>query len=306
MSKENYKLVSTENIDKENLKELLELSLNIKNNINDYIKSEPLKGKILATIFYEPSTRTSSSFQAAMYKLGGKVINLDIQSSSVKKGETLEDTLKTMATYCDAIALRYNNILPKNFEIDVPFINAGDGSGEHPTQALLDIFTIYNEFGYIGFNKKHNRNMNITFLGDLKYSRTIHSLIKLLCLYQNITFTYASVDGLEMPIDIIEYVNKRNIHQICSNLEDCIQDADVLYCTRIQKERFENSDKELKNYLVNQELLNKALPDMIVMHPLPRCEEISRDIDNDFRACYFRQMENGLYARMALLHKILY
>ena len=304
------KLISVTNLNRKDVDKIMSKAKYIKDNILEYPKLEQLKGKILGCIFYEPSTRTSASFQAAMYKLGGNVIMLNSNNSSNQKGEDLEDTIITMETYCDALVLRHPMKNSSQIAADIcqkPLFNAGDGNGEHPTQALLDLFTIKNEMGYIGFNTEEQRNMNIVFCGDLKNSRTIHSLIKLLCLYDKINLIYVSPKGLEVPSDIIKYVNnykKKNINQSTNNLQDSIKLADVLYVTRIQKERFNNveSYNQVKDsYCINKKLINDALSKMIIMHPLPRNNEISKDVDHDPRAAYFRQMTNGLYVRMALL-----
>jgi len=271
-----------------------------------------LKHKIMASIFYEPSTRTCCSFQAAMLRMGGSVINLPIDQSSVQKGETLEDTIQTMCCYSDVIVMRHpqKNAVAEAAKVATkPLINAGDGIGEHPTQALLDLYTIQSELGKIGSYPNHLSKMTITFLGDLKNSRTIHSLVKLLVHFPGIEFIYVSPEGLHMPEEIIEYLQRHNIKQHDNIvLEDAVQNTDVLYVTRIQKERFpsiESYEKVLDTYCVNTETMKNAKQNMIVMHPLPRLKEISREIDCDPRCAYFRQMEYGVYMRMAILEKIL-
>jgi aspartate carbamoyltransferase len=241
---------------------------------------------------------------------------LNSSNSSNQKGEDLEDTIITMETYCDALVLRHpmkNSSLIASKICQKALFNAGDGNGEHPTQALLDLFTIQDEMGYIGYNVEQKRNMNIVFCGDLKNSRTVHSLIKLLCLYDKINLIYVSPEGLELPNEIIKYVteynsskdnNKTKLNQIISNLKDAIKTADVLYVTRVQKERFDSVDSynQVKDsYVINNKLMKQALKKMIIMHPLPRNNEITKEVDNDPRAAYFRQMKNGLYTRMALL-----
>jgi carbamoyl-phosphate synthase/aspartate carbamoyltransferase len=312
------------NLDKDCSKHLLDVEHFTKEDIMTYIlkaqgmknfcltnqKLNYLSGKILACIFYEPSTRTSCSFQSAMLRLGGQVITITDKYSSVEKGETLEDTIRTLASYSDGIILRHP--LKGSAKIaasvsDIPIINAGDGNGEHPTQALLDIYTIYSELGGILDNE-----MTITFLGDLKNSRTIHSLIRLLCLFPNKRFIYISPVGLEMPIEIIKFVQERNIYikQITNiTLKEAITITDVLYVTRIQKERFCDIKLDSNildpNYCIDLELMKNAKEKMIVMHPLPRNQEISIDFDNDPRAVYFRQMKYGLYMRMAILNTLI-
>lgn len=260
--------------------------------------------KIMINLFYEPSTRTSCSFQVAAYKLGCKVINITDKYSSVEKGETLEDTIKTLNSYGDVIVLRHPE--KDSFErarsvSKIPIINAGNGNGEHPTQALLDIYTIYDEL------LKHNIKVGddyitVTFVGDLKNSRTAHSLIKIL---QNIRFVqliFVSPPGLELyDEDAITNMD----------LREAIGITDILYVTRVQKERF-SCEQEYRDivdnyddYRVTPELLKYAKPNAIIMHPLPRGDELSIRVDSDPRAVYFKQVENGVYMRMAILESIL-
>lgn len=283
--------------------------------MKDLVKSKGglsiLKNKVLTSLFYEPSTRTSCSFQAAMLRLGGSVINVDVGNSSMQKGETLEDTIQTVSCYSDIIVMRHpeKNSVTESAKIsDKPFINAGDGTGEHPTQALLDLYTIQSEIGQIGKNK-FGQNMNITFVGDLKHSRTVHSLVKLLTYFPDVIITYISPDGLSMPEEIVEFVNLRGLEQRTGVLlEEAIKETDVLYVTRIQKERFATEEEYRKvvgSYCIDTELMKLAKKKMIVMHPLPRLDEIDRAVDNDPRAAYFRQMENGMYMRMAILECML-
>lgn len=271
-----------------------------------------LKNKIMASIFYEPSTRTCCSFQSAMIRMGGSVINVNVDQSSVQKGESVEDTIQTMSCYSDVIVMRHpqKHAVSEAAKVATkPIINAGDGIGEHPTQALLDLYTIQSELGRIGSSNSKNGKMTITLLGDLKNSRTIHSLVKLLVHFPGIVFIYISPDGLYMPGDIVQYLQSLGIKQHENIvLEEAIKTTDVLYVTRIQKERFatlESYEKVVDSYCVNAEIMKSAKKDMIVMHPLPRLNEISTDIDNDPRSAYFRQMENGVYMRMAILEKIL-
>ncbi len=264
-----------------------------------------LKGKILANLFYEPSTRTSSSFTSAMERLGGSVIPIsEVRYSSVSKGESLPDTVRTLEAYADVIVLRHPEIGSAELAARYarkPIINAGDGIGEHPTQALLDLFTIQEELGRID-------GLTITMVGDLKYGRTVHSLARLLTLY-NVRLNYVSPEILRMPEHIIAEVKERGIPQAEYNsLDPVIGESDVLYVTRVQKERFENPDvyESVKGaFVITPETLQSAKEDMIVMHPLPRVGEISMEVDEDPRAAYFRQMEYGLYVRMALLAMVL-
>lgn len=264
-----------------------------------------LKGKILANLFYEPSTRTSSSFTSAMERLGGSLIPInEVHYSSVAKGESLPDTVRTLECYADVIVLRHPEVGASERAAKYarkPIINAGDGVGEHPTQALLDLFTIYEELG-------EPDGLTVTMLGDLKYGRTVHSLARLLSLYE-VKINYVSPDILKIPAEIISEVDDKGIHQAeFTTLETVIPDTDVLYVTRVQKERFENrSEYELVKsaFIITPDTLSAAKERMIIMHPLPRVGEISMEIDDDSRAAYFRQMEYGLYVRMALLAMVL-
>lgn len=263
-----------------------------------------LKGKIMASIFYEVSTRTSCSFAAAMERLGGRVIYMDGSTSSVKKGETLEDSVTVMAGYADVVVLRHSApgaAARVAQHCRKPVLNAGDGTGEHPTQALLDIFTIRDEFGTVN-------GLTITMVGDLKHGRTVHSLARLLTLY-NVELRYVNPPGLDMPNHVINYVAERGIPQDkFSTLEEALPDTDVLYMTRIQSERFatqEQYNKMCGLFIVTPQLMSRAKRKMAVMHPLPRVFEISKEFDTDPRAAYFRQAENGVYVRMALLAMVL-
>lgn len=265
-----------------------------------------LKGRVLACLFYEPSTRTSASFIAAMERLGGSVIPITqgVQFSSVSKGETLPDTIRTLEQYSDVIVLRHPEIGSAKMAADyasVPVINAGDGPGEHPTQALLDLFTIQDELGRIN-------GLKIAMVGDLRYGRTVHSLTKLLQHY-DVSLRFVSPEILRMPLTIMNEVidsgmNVRETHDVA----DVIENADVLYVTRVQKERFSDlaQYEEVKDhYEITPELMRKAKAKMVVMHPLPRVGEIHYAVDHDPRAAYFRQVQNGMYIRMALLAAVL-
>jgi aspartate carbamoyltransferase len=280
------------------------------------ISYDILKNKTLVNIFFEPSTRTSCSFQTAMIKLGGNIINITEQFSSTQKGESLQDTIKTVTSYGDIIVLRHPQKGAAQIAANVssiPLINAGDGNGEHPTQALLDIFTVKTEL--IKFNldicSKDRNDIVVTFVGDLKNSRTIHSLIHILCLFPKITFNFINPRGLEMPVEIINKLNWHNIIFIEEvKLEEALKTTDVLYVTRIQKERFETEQEYntimLENkYIINNKILQHAKEKMIIMHPLPRVNEIHVDVDRDPRAVYFEQVKNGVYMRMAILDSIL-
>jgi len=266
-----------------------------------------LKGKILANLFYEPSTRTSSSFTASMERLGGSVIPInEVKYSSVTKGESLPDTIRTLECYADVIVLRHPETGSAAIAAKAarkPVINAGDGIGEHPTQALLDTFTIFEELGASQID-----GMTVTMLGDLKYGRTVHSLARLLSLFK-VRINYVSPEILRMPKEMMDEVAEKGIPQAEFNsLEKILPETDVLYVTRVQKERFEDPadyEKVKGAYVIDPAIMKAAKQDMIVMHPLPRVGEISVDFDDDPRAAYFRQMEYGLYVRMALLAMVL-
>ena len=264
-----------------------------------------LKGKVLTTLFYEPSTRTSSSFVAAIERLGGSVIPINnVTYSSVSKGESLPDTVRTLESYSDAIVLRH----PEKGSAAIaaaaarkPIINAGDGPGEHPTQALLDAYTIKAEMGRVD-------GLTVTMLGDLKYGRTVHSLARLLALY-DVKLNYVAPEILRMPKDLVDELDDLGVEQYQTpDLEEVLASTDVLYVTRIQKERFEDPgqyDRVKDSYIITRATLAAAKEHMIVMHPLPRVGEIAMDVDDDPRAAYFRQMEYGMYVRMALLALVL-
>jgi aspartate carbamoyltransferase len=265
-----------------------------------------LKGKILANLFFEPSTRTSSSFMAAMQRLGGAVIPIsEVKYSSVAKGESLPDTVRTLGCYADVIVIRHPEVGSAALaarHARKPVINAGDGVGEHPTQALLDTFTIREELGRLD-------DLNVTMLGDLKYGRTVHSLARLLTQFKNIKLNYVSPDILRMPKDVMDEVEAKGIPQTeHATLGKVLARTDILYVTRVQKERFEDPavyEKVKSAYVIAPEVMKAAKKKMIVMHPLPRVTEISMDFDDDPRAAYFRQMEYGLYVRIALLAMVL-
>jgi carbamoyl-phosphate synthase/aspartate carbamoyltransferase/dihydroorotase/carbamoyl-phosphate synthase/aspartate carbamoyltransferase len=265
-----------------------------------------LRGHILTCLFYEPSTRTSASFIAAMERLGGSVIPITqgVQFSSVSKGETLADTIRTLEQYSDVIVLRHPEIGSAQVAADyanVPVINAGDGAGEHPTQALLDLFTIQEELGRID-------GLKIAMVGDLRYGRTVHSLVRLLLQY-DVSLRFVSPEILRLPLTIMnEVIDAGLAVRETHDVADVIENADVLYVTRVQKERFTDlaQYEEVKDlYEITPELMVKAKPKMIVMHPLPRVGEIHYAVDADPRAAYFRQVKNGMYIRMALLAAVL-
>ena len=264
-----------------------------------------LKGKILANLFYEPSTRTSSSFASAMERLGGSVIQInEVRYSSVAKGESLPDTVRTLEAYADVIVIRHPEVGSAALAAKAarkPVINAGDGIGEHPTQALLDLFTIFEELRTVD-------DLTITMLGDLKYGRTVHSLAQLLSMF-NVRLNYVSPEMLRMPPEIVATLAENGIAQHeGDSLDDVLEETDVLYVTRVQKERFEDPEEyeAVKNaYVITPETMQRAKGEMILMHPLPRVYEIEREVDDDPRAAYFRQVEYGLYVRMAVLAMVL-
>lgn len=260
-----------------------------------------LDGKILSTIFFEPSTRTRLSFEAAMNRLGGSVVGFsDPEITSLKKGETLADTIRMVESYSDVIVLRHPMEGAAKLAADFtskPVINAGDGAGQHPTQTLLDLFTIWTE-------KKEIGNKNIVLVGDLKYGRTVHSLAYALALFgANLTFVAPEV--LQMPKEIIEHVEQQGgAYESTNALEDAMKTADVLYVTRIQRERFPDAaeyEKVAGMYRVDNEMLTKANKDIVIMHPLPRVNEIAPEVDKTEHAIYFKQAFNGVPVRMALL-----
>ncbi|RJP43639.1 aspartate carbamoyltransferase [Candidatus Parcubacteria bacterium] len=264
-------------------------------------------GKILATVFYEPSTRTRFSFETAMYKLGGNVITSEnaAEFSSAKKGESLEDSMRVISGYADAIVLRHpeeGSALRASKSARVPLINAGDGSGEHPTQALLDLYTAEKELARLD-------DISIAFVGDLKYSRTIHSTLYLLPLYRNIRVCLVSPPQLKLPEEYEEYLREKNIpFEEVATAEEAAGRADILSVTRIQQERFASREEyeRLKgSYVINKKVLDRMKKDSIIMHPLPRVSEIAPEVDEDARAAYFRQTKNGVYVRMALLKMML-
>jgi len=264
-------------------------------------------GKKLATLFFEPSTRTRMSFEAAMYELGGHVISMsEAGSSSASKGESVADTAKTVSCYVDIIAMRHPKegaALVAANNASVPVINAGDGGHCHPTQTLADLLTIARE-------KKHFSDLTIGLCGDLKFGRTVHSLINALSRYQNITFYLISPQELKLP----SYVKKgvlldKSIPYVqTTDLEESMPKLDILYMTRVQRERFFNEEDYLRlkdSYILTPDKLKYAKPDLSILHPLPRVNEISVAIDDDPRACYFKQVLNGKYMRMALILKLL-
>ena len=289
----------------EELDELIKTALDIIEYPKKY--AHICEGKKLATLFFEPSTRTRLSFEAAMYELGGNVLGFsESNSSSAAKGESVADTAKTVSCYADIIAMRHPKegaALVASNNASVPVINAGDGGHCHPTQTLADLLTIYREKG--GFN-----NLTIGLCGDLKFGRTVHSLINAMSRYNNINFVLISPEELKLPSYVKkEVLAKNNIpYEQTTDLEGVMPKLDILYMTRVQRERFFNEEDYLRlkdSYILTPDKLKNAKEDLSILHPLPRVNEISVAIDSDKRACYFKQVLNGKYMRMALILKLL-
>lgn len=298
-------LIDIKDLSVEEINNLIEVAKDIIQNKEKY--SHKCDGKKLATLFFEPSTRTRLSFEAAMMELGGNVLGFsEASSSSVSKGESVSDTIRVVGCYSDIIAMRH----PKEGaplvacqKSTVPIINAGDGGHNHPTQTLTDLLTIHCE-------KNRLDNLTIGVCGDLKFGRTVHSLITAMSRYKNIKFILISPKELKTPEYVKKEILKKNNMDYCEtdDIEEYIDELDILYMTRVQKERFFNEDDyvRLKDYyILNKEKLEKAKEDLCIMHPLPRVNEISTDVDDDKRACYFKQAEYGKYIRMALILKLL-
>ena len=289
----------------EEIQELMDKALDIIANPKKY--SEVCKGKILATLFFEPSTRTRLSFESAMFGLGGNVIGFaDGKNSSAAKGESVSDTVRTVGCYADIITMRHPKEgapLVASRRAGVPVINAGDGGHNHPTQTLTDLLTIYRE--------KHTlENLTIGLCGDLKFGRTVHSLISAMSRYKNVRFIMISPEELKVPRYLItDVLEANNIpYQEVTSLDDVMPELDVLYMTRVQKERFFNEADYMRlkdTYILTPEKLRTAKQSLSIMHPLPRVNEISVAVDDDPRAIYFKQVANGKYIRMALIMKLL-
>lgn len=298
-------LIDIKELSVEEIDELIKVAKNIIAHPNEY--HEKCKYKKLATLFFEPSTRTRLSFEAAMMELGGNVIGFsEASSSSASKGESVSDTVKIVGGYSDIIAMRHPKEgapLVASLKSDVPIINAGDGGHNHPTQTLTDLLTISCE-------KNRLDNLTIGLCGDLKFGRTVHSLITAMSRYKNIKFVLISPEELKLPEYVKEDIlDKNNIQYVETNdIEEYLGDLDILYMTRVQKERFFNEEDYLRlkdYYILNREKLEKAKKDLCILHPLPRVNEISVEVDDDPRACYFKQARYGKYIRMALILKLL-
>ncbi len=288
----------------EEIGDLVDLALNIISDPKLY--SEACKGKKLATLFYEPSTRTRLSFTSAMMELGGNVLGFsDAAASSVSKGEVVADTVRVVECFADIIAMRHSKEgapWVASQYISIPIINAGDGGHSHPTQTLTDMLTIYREKGSFD-------NLTIGFCGDLLYGRTVHSLAKAMGRYKGIKFVFISPKELRIPAYLRTDIQKKGCEFIeVESIEEAMPMLDVLYMTRVQKERFDSEEvyNRLKDsFILDMPKMQSAKEDMIILHPLPRVNEIAYEVDSDPRACYFRQVLNGKYIRMALIYTLL-
>ncbi|MCI7248352.1 MAG: aspartate carbamoyltransferase [Clostridiales bacterium] len=298
-------LIDIMDLNVEEIQELIDVANDIIANPDDY--AEKCRRKKLATLFFEPSTRTRLSFEAAMYELGGNVLGFsEAQSSSAAKGESVADTIKTVGAYADIIAMRHPKEgapMVASMRSDVPVINAGDGGHNHPTQTLTDLLTINRVLG-------HFDNITIGFCGDLKFGRTVHSLMNAMSRYENVKYVLISPDELKIP-EYLRYnlLEGHNIEYVeTQDLESVMPELDILYMTRVQRERFFNEQDYIRlkdSYILTPEKLENAKKDMAVLHPLPRVNEISTAVDSDPRARYFEQVKNGKFIRMALILKLL-
>ena len=298
-------LIDIMDLNVEEIQELIDVANDIIANPDDY--AEKCRRKKLATLFFEPSTRTRLSFEAAMYELGGNVLGFsEAQSSSAAKGESVADTIKTVGAYADIIAMRHPKEgapMVASMRSDVPVINAGDGGHNHPTQTLTDLLTIKRVLG-------HFDNITIGFCGDLKFGRTVHSLMNAMSRYENVKYVLISPDELKIP-EYLRYnlLEGHNIEYVeTQDLESVMPELDILYMTRVQRERFFNEQDYIRlkdSYILTPEKLENAKKDMAVLHPLPRVNEISTAVDSDPRARYFEQVKNGKFIRMALILKLL-
>lgn len=299
-------VISASQFDTKTISALFGETNKIKNGKNN---KQALSGKILASLFYEPSTRTRLSFEAAMLRLGGKVISTENakEFSSVAKGETLADTIRVISSFCDVVVLRHFQQGASEIAAQyskVPIINAGDGNGEHPTQALLDLYTIFSKFPAKDWSSSGG-NLTIAMIGDLANGRTIHSLSYLLSLYPKIKIIFVSPKALAIPNNLRDNLKQKNTSFVeIENLKEGLDLADVVYQTRIQKERFKSTSdykKYFGKYIIDKNSLKFLKKKAVIMHPLPRINEIAPEVDSDKRAIYFEQAQNGLYIRMALL-----
>ena len=298
-------IISMNDMSKEEILEILEIAKKIEKTSEEE-KLNFLKGKIVATLFFEPSTRTKMSFESAAFRLGAQVLQLPpLELSSVKKGESFSDTIKMVESYSDVIVVRHPNDGAARLASTTsqkPVLNAGDGSNQHPSQTLLDLYTIKEEKGTLN-------NLSVAFVGDLKYGRTVHSLVKALTHFNPVIY-FVAPKILQMPSYLIDDLDKNNIkYEILEDFRDCLDKIDVFYMTRIQKERFpdiEDYEKVKGVYVINKKnILGKCKEDMIILHPLPRVDEISTDLDDTKHALYFKQAKNGIPIRQAMMMKVL-
>lgn len=297
----NKSLVSITDYSKEEYLRILELAAEFEQNPN----RNTLAGKIVATLFFEPSTRTRLSFETAVNRLGGRVVGFaDVNSSSVTKGETLKDTIKMVTNYVDLIVMRHPIEGAARYASEiasVPIINAGDGANQHPTQTLLDLYSIKKTQGKL-------EDLNIIMIGDLKYGRTVHSLLMAMSHF-NPTFYFVSPDELKMPKEYLSFLEQHKIkYYEYHDFLPIISQADIIYMTRVQKERFSDPieyEKTKNAYVLNNAMLENTRPNMKILHPLPRVNEINLDVDDNPKAYYFTQALNGLYVRQAIISSIL-
>lgn len=298
----NKSLVSINDYSKEDILHILDLAEGFEKDPRQKI----LSNHVIASLFFEPSTRTRLSFESAINQLGGRVIGFsDAGSSSVKKGESLRDTIQTVSLYSDLIVMRHPLEGSARFASEVsdtPIINAGDGANQHPTQCLLDLYSIRKTQGSLD-------NLNIAFVGDLKYGRTVHSLVIALTMFKNVTFHLVSPQELKLPRSIKNFILDAGLtYNQYDDIAQIIDDVDVLYMTRIQRERFADSveyERVKNSYILDNAMLKNSKDNLRILHPLPRVNEISEDVDNNEKAYYFQQAENGVYVRQALLASIL-
>ncbi len=293
-----HHLIETQQFDRESLRRLFDLATAL-----ETVRDDSLHGKILASLFYEPSTRTRLSFESAMLRLGGQVLTMENggESSSQAKGETLEDSIRVINSYADVIVMRHPEAGASERAAavsDIPIINAGDGAGQHPTQALLDLYTIERELGHID-------GVHVAIVGDLKYGRAARSLVYLLGKFDNVHLTLVSSPELQMGDDIKEYMRERSItYTEVTDLSEAMKTADVIYQTRIQKERFpslEEYERFRGGYIIDRTMADSMKDGGIIIHPLPRVGEIAPEVDDSPHAVYFKQVHYGLIVRMALL-----
>jgi aspartate carbamoyltransferase len=290
---------------KKDIEAIIKIASNFENDLKKKDSLALLKGKILATLFYEPSTRTRLSFEAAMQRLGGGVISMgSVESSSVAKGETLTDTVQTVSQYADVIVIRHPRTGSAREAADavpIPVINAGDGTGQHPTQALLDIYTIKKELGSL-------KNLTISMIGDLKNGRTVHALAELLSLFKTRLY-FVSPQTLRMPEEITSGLKEKGVEIVeTGDMLEAANKSNIIYMTRIQKERFgdlSEYERVKGSYIINRAFLDRVKRKVVILHPLPRVDEISPEVDTYPGAAYFRQVRNGVFVRMALLAMVL-